>query len=206
MRQLSADELAAALPRDGTLPGYELVGPPRTSDGDKPQSVVGPAACRPLQDAFSAPASATAAAWVNLTPDTFVPPTESLTFSSYRPGGASASLAALDKALTTCATYTLQGSYGGPVTVDVERVELPDAPGDDALSFRTHWVLELDGSKSDTFRLTTAVRVGEATLTLASDIGAGSELPEAKKRALMPQLNLDLLKSQTDALRAAQRR
>lgn len=52
VQPLSAAELTAALPRDGSLPGYSVTGTPESSTGSSTSDpTVKPEACRPLWDA-----------------------------------------------------------------------------------------------------------------------------------------------------------
>ncbi|WP_371599314.1 hypothetical protein [Streptomyces sp. NBC_00564] len=206
MKPLSAAELTAALPRDGSLPGYSVTSTPESStDGSTSDPDVRPEACRPLWDARAgASATSVARAWVSISPSGFAPPTESLTFASYDSDSADAHLASLDKALDACPSLSFLSRYGDRVTADIERVASQVTLGDASVSFRMHWTADLNGFKSDTFSLITTVRTGEATVTAVSDSSVGSQLSASKKRAFMPKLDHDMLKSQADALRKAQ--
>ncbi|MFI8530532.1 hypothetical protein ACIGMX_09805 [Streptomyces aquilus] len=73
------------------------------------------------------------------------------------------------------------------------------------MSFRMRWTSDQDGFKADTFVLITTVRAGEATVTDSADISVGSQLSAAKKSTFMPKVDPDMLNSQVDALREAQR-
>ncbi|MFE7511416.1 hypothetical protein ACFU8I_09345 [Streptomyces sp. NPDC057540] len=90
------------------------------------------------------------------------------------------------------------------MSTDVERVKDEVSVGHGSVSFRMHWTLDIDGFKSETYSLVTTVRSKEATVTVVSESMVGSRLPDAKKRALLPKLDQKLLKSQADALGAAQ--
>jgi hypothetical protein len=211
VRALSAAELAAALPKDGTLPGYTVTSAPETETvGDEFDQSVRPAACQPLEDAKAGVfTDSVASARVHISASRFAAPDETLTFTSYRPGGVGAHLAALDTALDACPSLSLRNQYGGRVRVDVERVRDDVSVGDASVSFRMHWSARIDGLKdgykAEAYILVTTVRSGEATITAVSDIGVGSQLSDAKKRAFLPKLDHQLLKRQADALGAAQR-
>jgi hypothetical protein len=206
VQPLSAAELTAALPRDGSLPGYTVTGTPKSSTaGSTSDPDVRPEACRPLWDARAgASATSIARAWVAITPSEFAPPTETLTFASHDSDSADAYLASLDKALDTCPSLSFLSRYGDRTTADIERVVSQVTLGEASVSFRMHWTADQNGFGSDTFFLITTVRAGEATVTAVSDISVGSQLSASKKRAFMPKLDHDMLKSQADALRKAQ--
>ncbi|MFF4909013.1 hypothetical protein ACFY2T_29560 [Streptomyces sp. NPDC001260] len=210
-RPLSAAELAAALPKDGTLPGYDVNSEPETETaGDESAESVRPAACEPLDNARSGIfTDSVASAWVHISALKFAPPDETLTFTSYRSGGAAAHFAALAKALDACPSLSLPNRFGGRVSVDVTRVKDNAPAGDASVSFRMHWSARTGGPKdaykTDTEILVTTVRSGEATLTVVSDIGFASQLSDAKKHAFIPKIDQQLLKRQADALSAAQR-
>ncbi|MFJ1812054.1 MULTISPECIES: hypothetical protein [unclassified Streptomyces] len=200
--------MAAALPSDGSLPGYSVTGTPKTSTGGGTSDPdVRPEACRPLWDARAGVSvTSVARAWVAITPSGFAPPTEVLTFAGYGPDRAEAYVGSLDKALDACPSLSFVSRNGDRTTADVERVASPGAVGDATVSFRVHWTVDLDGFESDTFGLITTVRAGEATVTAMSDISVGSRLPASKRNAFIPKPDLAMLKSQADALREAQAR
>jgi len=207
VRPLSEAELVAALPTEGTLPGYTVLGRPKSdADGTTSNSDVRPSACRPLW-AIRAHASTTsvANAWVPITPSGAAPRTEFLSFASYDSGGADAYLASLDKALTTCSSLSFLNSYGTRDTADIERVEPQAALGDESVSFRMRWTNDQGGFKADTFVLITTVRAGEATVTDSADTSVGSQLSAAKKNTFMPKVDPDMLSSQAETLRKAQK-
>ncbi|MFE6484241.1 hypothetical protein ACFVGN_15070 [Streptomyces sp. NPDC057757] len=206
MQPLSAAELTAALPRDGSLPGYTVTSTPESTNVSSTSDPnVKPEACRPLWDAHGgASAASVARAWVLMTSTGFAPPTESLTFASYDSGSADAHLASLDKALDACPSLSFLSQYGDRVTADIERVASQVTMGDASTSFRMHWTLDLNGLESDTFSLITTVRTGEATVTAVSDSIVGSQLSASQKRAFLPKMDHDMLKSQADDLRKAQ--
>ncbi|MER6560821.1 hypothetical protein ABT300_24440 [Streptomyces sp. NPDC001027] len=199
--------MAAALPEEGALPGYRVTSAPETkTGGEKSDHSVRPAACQPLEDARSRVfADSVASAWVNISAQEFAPPTETLTFTSYRSRGAGAYLSSLDTALDTCPSLSLLSRYGDRVDVGVERVKDQVSVGDASVSFRMHWALNVDGFKSETYSLVTTVRSGEGTITVVSDSSVGSQLSDAKKRAFVPKLDQQLLERQADALGEAQR-
>ncbi|NED35946.1 hypothetical protein [Streptomyces sp. SID8499] len=203
---LTAAELAAALPRQGALPGYRVNSAPEARTGaEKSDHSVRPAACQPLEDARSGVfADSAAGARVPISPLKFAPPTETLTFTSYRPRGAAAHLASLTTALDACPSFSMPTRYGERVSVDVARAEDQVSAGDASVSFRLHWATTANGFTSDTYVLVTTVRSGEATLTDVADTGVGSQLSDAKKRAFLPKPDERLLKSQADALDRAQ--
>lgn len=145
-----------------------------------------------------------ASAWVHISASVFAPPTETLTFSSYRLRGAGAYLASVDKALDACPSLSFLNRYGDRVRVDSERVADHVAVGDASVSFRMHWVSDVGGFKTDTYSLITTVRSGEATVTVVSDSMVGSQLSAVKKRVFLPKLDQHLLQRQADALREAQ--
>lgn len=207
MRPLGNAELVAALPTEGTLPGYRVLDTPKSGgDGGTSNSGVRPRACRPLWDARArAATTSVASAWIPIARSDFTPPTEFLSFASYDSGDAEAYLSSLDKALTTCSSLSFPNSLGTRGTADVKRVDNKVALGDASVSFRMHWTVDQGKFKSDTFVLITTVRVGEATVTDVADIGVGNQLSAAKKRAFMPKVDPGMLKSQVDALREAQR-
>ena len=208
VRPLTAAELAAALPEEGSLPGYTIDSAPETTTtaGGSTDEAVRPTACRPLHDARSgALAASVATARVHISATGSAPPTETVTFTSYRPGGAAAHIASLDKALDACPSLSFLNRYGDRVSLDVEPVADQVAVGDAAVSFRTHSASDIGGFTSDADSLITIIRSGNATITVVSDSIIGSQLSTAKKRAFLPKLDQQLLKRQADALRQAQR-
>lgn len=203
---LTTAELATALPRQGALPGYSVNGAPETRTGaEKSDHSVRPAACQPLEDARSGVfADSAAGARVPISALKFAPPTEILTFTSYRPRGAAAHLASLTAALDACPSFSMPSRYGDRLSVDVARAEDQVSAGDASVSFRMHWVTTVNGFTSDTYVLVTTIRSGEATLTDVADTSAGGQLSDAKKRSFLPKPDGRLLKSQADALGRAQ--
>ncbi|MEE1808893.1 hypothetical protein [Streptomyces sp. BE133] len=206
VRPPGAAELAAALPQGESLPGYSVNGEPESRTGvGTPDRSVRPAACRALQDARSGSSSTSVAeARVFISASTFAPPIETLTFTSHRPGGAASYLAAVDKELDACPSLSFLGRSGDRIRAEIERVPDRVSAGDASVSFEMHWALDVDGLTMETFSLVTAVRSGEAIMTVTSDSSVGSRLSAAKKRALLPKLDQALLKREADALRAAQ--
>lgn len=203
---LSATELATALPSGNELPGYSVNAKPELkTDGGPERQGVRPAACRPLEDAHDGlSATAAASARVSISASVFAPPDESITFTSHRPGGAASDLASIEKALGTCPSLSFRNRYGAWIRTDVNRVRDRVSAGDASVSFRMHFVMDIGGSKMDTYRLVTVVRSGEATMTVVSDSSVGSQLSAAKKRTFSPKLDQTLLEREANALRGAQ--